>query len=308
MTYDPFGPPPSGMGSLQNSSLRSQPSKPIRLGRKEKFQTGIVGLRPALLERFADESDVTTQCNRGLAELALLLYLFGIFTIALHTVFGEAGAVSPVHVMLGGGLTFLFQRIDAFLHVRGLYYAGKQEVIKAGAQLSFGMEDIAWFVAITFRAIVGLTVAVVLGTIAGQTLFAPEVSARLTALSAEKNAAIVAEHTSTFDQGLRSDRDAAKRASDDADSIRKNAESSRTQEVANVRTAIRQSRGPQKASVETAYSKTSAALQDYEMKAAAADKKAQDTNPAERVRALASRPSPVPGIDDGSYRDHRTAP
>ena len=276
MNYDPLGPPNSGTRPFQNDPPLYQAPRPLKLRWTEKFLIGIIGLRPSLLEKYGDESDLTTQCNRGSAELALLLYLFAIFTIALHTVFGEAGFVNPFHVLLAGGLTFLFQRIDAFLHVRGLYHAGKQDIIKGGAQLPAGAEDVAWYVAVAARAIVGIMAAIVLGAIAGQTLFAPEVTAQLAALSAEKNAAITAEHTATYDQGLRADRDAAKRAADEAASVRKNTEALRAQEVANVRAAARPSRMPQKASVETARVMTSATLQDYEAKSAAADKRAQE--------------------------------
>lgn len=276
MTHDPFGPSVGGTGPL-NAGLNGIPLRQrLRAGFLGGVCLAAIGLNLSLIEAHGDAGDLATQRNRGAAELALLLYLFSIFSVAFHTVFDKPGVVSLLPVLMAGGLTLLFQRIDSWLHVRGLYHSGRQEMIKAGAKLGFSGEDVAWHVAVAMRSFLGIVTAVTVGGITGQTIFTSEEDAYLTKLEAEKNAPIIAIHTATVEQDLKFARDAVKRAEDEAASVRKNTGSLRAQEIANVRAAAHQGRVPPKPSVENARAMTSSALQGFEAKSAAADKGAQD--------------------------------
>lgn len=279
MTFEPSK-TPSGVDFLSNSPPTMTARAALEINWRQKFLLGAVGLSPSLLQKFGDDSDLTAQCNRGAAEIALLAYLFTIFVVALQTVFGEPGTISVIHVLIAFGLTCVFQRMDAFLHVRGLYHAGKQEVIKGGLRLSFGRDDVAWYAAVTARSLVGLAAALVAGTIAGQTMFGPEIAAQLTSSAASKNAFLIAEYTKTFDRDLNALSDAAKRAADEAASTKKGLEALRAQEVANVREGVRQSRRLPRKRVEDAHAATTSAVQTYETKSAAADKQSEDATTA----------------------------
>ncbi|MHC2585414.1 hypothetical protein ACVMHR_010212 [Bradyrhizobium diazoefficiens] len=195
--------------------------------------------------------------------------------------FGAQGLFNPVHAAAGAGFGYMFLRMDAFLHVRGLYHAGKQELIKVGAELGSRTEDLTWYAALTARAVVGVAQALIVGSIASQTFFASEINASLAKLSAEKNAAITAEHTKTFDSDLAALQEAAKRAIDEANSVKKGTDALRTQDVANLREAARQSNRQQlRPGTEAARSLTSSALVGYEAKSAAADKRAAEATKA----------------------------
>ncbi|MGW1425731.1 DUF4407 domain-containing protein [Bradyrhizobium manausense] len=300
MTFDPFGPPPDAGLSPDRSPVRV--SRIFKLAVSDKVMIKFGGLKTALVEQFGNLSDVVALRNRGAAELALFSYTTAAVTVALDGVFGAQGLFNPVHAAAGAGFAYMFLRMDAFLHVRGLYHAGKQELIKVGAELGSRSEDITWYAALTARAVVGIAQALVVGSIAGQSFFASEINANLAKLSAEKNAAITAENTKTFDRDLATLQEAAKRATDEANLVKKGTDALRAQDVANLREAARQSNRQQlRPGTETARMLTTSALQGYEAKGAAADKKAQDAAKAYADK-LASRGNAIRTMTESDPR------
>jgi hypothetical protein len=255
--------------------------EPFELSWSDKFLLKTGGLKPALVEKFGSSTDVTALRNRGAAELALFFYTGSVISIGAESLFGTAGSIGLPNLGIGFGLAYLFLRMDAFLHVRGLFHAGKREVVKAGARLGFGSDDVAWYSALAARTLVGVSQAVVVGTIASQILFGFEINAHLNKISAERNATVIAAHTAIFADRLKAQRETAKHDEDDAAGLKKNAAALRTQDIANSRLAARQSARQQvRPGIEKAQAMTSAALQGYENKSAAADKKAQESGKA----------------------------
>ncbi len=147
-----------------NMMLNTTALRTIRLGWTDKKLIGFAGISPASVMQFGGVTDVPALRTRGVAEASLFVWAGSVISIAAVTVYGTPGSLNPALIITGYGIAYLMTRMDAYLHARGLYHSGKQEVRKAGAQIGDPFEDIAYYAAVGARFAIGTSQAVVVGT------------------------------------------------------------------------------------------------------------------------------------------------
>lgn len=237
------------------------------LTRFQRFLLDHSGVGFLLFRLYGVNGDVTPLCNRAAAQFATALYAATAIAVGGLSNFGGSLLADSICILAACGLAFVFWRMDCFVHLRGLYYEGKQAVRRAGARLGFGSDDITWFGTLAARMAIGTPQALLIGALAAQGIFSNETDRYLAERVAPLNAPIIAAQTRFIDARISAAADEARQAAQNQRDIERLKDVLYRQEIANTRLAARSS-ARQQVRNETARQVTSSAVQAYEKKAA----------------------------------------
>jgi hypothetical protein len=259
----------------------AQPKEPLRINQSSRFYIGISGVDLPLVRMLGNPTDVAVLRNRGISSLANFLYGSTVLSIGGDALFGTPGWFNPLFLGLGIGVGFLNLCMDRFLTLRGLYHAGKRELVRTGVTLDVGAEEVSWYSALLVRTGAAVAYSGIVGTVVCQTVFFSATADQLDKSAAEAKAPVITRHAQVIDARIDAARQTAKRDADDLADIRKLETGLRQQDVSNTRQAARQTAKQQaRSGLEATRQLTVTNLQAYEAKTAAAEKKAQSSDKA----------------------------
>jgi hypothetical protein len=159
---------------------------------------------------------------------------------------------------------------------RSIHQMGKRELIRGGVSLGRSREDFAYGLMLTNRFVIGGCKALLLGTVASQIAFAPELRTYNEQLVAAANAPVVAAHQRLHDDDLKTAAAEARRDADTEREIAGQTSRLRQRDLANSRSVGRRGANERR-------QLTQQQLQVYETREAAANEKAARSAQAYQV-------------------------
>jgi hypothetical protein len=201
------------------------------------FFSTINGLDLGILIRRGTPEDLNAVRIQGIWKVASMVLDGCLITAAAGSLIG--GGITPASAAVGAVSAAILLQLDRTLTIRSYYQAGKRGMIRAGAKLGFEGEDIAYAMMLANRLVIGGCKAVLLGTVAAQIAFAPEIRAYNEKSVATINAPVLAAHERVIDDDLKNAYAEEKRDSDTEREIGRQTNTLRQRDLANSRSAGR---------------------------------------------------------------------
>ena len=172
-------------------SARSDRPEPVIMSRADKLFIRFNGNDPIALATRGTREDLATIRNQGIWKLVSFSLDAGLISVGAASV-GD-GTLTPTAIGIGLFASTCLLTVDRTLANRFVYQKGKRELKRAGvSRLGFGGDDVAYGVMLGTRLVIGISKAILLGTVAAQFVFAGEIQTYQRKAVAPLNVAITA--------------------------------------------------------------------------------------------------------------------